>query len=62
MLGPHDGENAELDEVRFASKQLLDAIEFFFGEVVAGDYFGSDGLHYYDLRASSFGSGGAKCL
>ena len=42
MLGPHDGENAELDEVRFASKQLLDAIEFFVGEVVAGDYFRID--------------------
>ena len=42
MLGPHDGKDAEFDEVRVASEQCFDTLEFFGGKIVSGDYFWSD--------------------
>src|SRR5689334_16520680 len=44
MLGPHDREDAEFREGRFAAKQLFDALEFLLSEIVGGDNFRSD--HY----------------
>jgi hypothetical protein len=36
MFRPHHRKHAELDEVRFASEQLLDVREFFGREIMGG--------------------------
>src|SRR5437764_5978861 len=45
VLRPHHRKDTELDQVWFASEQLLQTIEFFRSEVVGGDYFWSDCFH-----------------
>ena len=42
VLAPHDREDAELGEVRFAPEDLLDALEFLRGEPVFRDQIGRD--------------------
>jgi hypothetical protein len=37
MFGPHDRENAELDEVGLAVQRLQDALIFFWSEPMFGD-------------------------
>src|ERR1043165_659880 len=47
MLGPHHGEDAKLRERWLASQKFCNARELFCGQIVCGDYFGSDrfGIH-----------------
>ena len=45
VLRPHHRKDPEFDQVRLASQQLLQAIEFFRREVVGGDYFWADSFH-----------------
>ena len=40
MLGPHDRENAEFDEVGLAAEGVEDAVIFFRSEAMLGDDFG----------------------
>ena len=44
VLRPHHREDAQFDEVWFATEQFLDSLKFFLGEIVGGDDFGSDHL------------------
>src|SRR5882724_1970030 len=45
MLRPHHRKHTQLDQVWFASEQLLYTREFFGSEIVCGDYFRSDLFH-----------------
>src|SRR5690242_21964835 len=50
VLRPHDGEDTELRQVRFAAKQLFDSLEFLRSEIVGGDNFRSDHCEAKDRR------------